>query len=164
MSTYCDLLKNKSIISHLVLDMPVDDQMLLPPPSYLKHCFSGQLHFQVLSPSCQQHFHYPSSQTSQRSNWTKGHWRCLPILFIDKSKEEIAEEMSDNHILSYWNLWSLADRLWVCIQHLFDLGAAAKSYVPSYTTLKCSKHLEELISFPPMWHRYILTTVFPQQN
>jgi len=80
--------------------MLVDDQMLLLPPSYLQHCFSGQLHFQVSSPSCQQHFHYPSSQTSQDSSWTTDHWHCLPTLYKDTSKKEIAEEVSNNQVLS----------------------------------------------------------------
>lgn len=148
--------KIRALLAHLVLDMPVDDQMLLPPPSYLKHCFSGQLHFQVSPPSCQQHSHYPSSQTSQRSSWTKDHWHCLPTLYKDRSKEKNAEEMSNDHVLLSWSLWSLPDSLWVCIQHLFNFRAAANSYIPSYTALKCSKHLEQLISFPPMWHQYIL--------
>lgn len=82
--------KIRALLAHLVLDMPVDDQMQLLSPSYLKHCFSGQPHFQVSSPSCRQRFHYPSSQTSQRSSWTKDHWHCLPTSYKEKRKEKIA--------------------------------------------------------------------------
>lgn len=128
--------------------MPVDDQMLLLHPSYLKHCSSGQLHFQVLLPSCLQRFHYPSSQTSQHSSLTKDHWHYLPTLCKHKTKikKELMKTGAKNtHFLpEVFDVVMIGYKFTFSTSHLFSSVAAAKS------ALNCSKHLEEPISFPVM--------------
>lgn len=85
--------------------------------------------------------------------------RITGIVCLHCTKTEVKKKMLKKWAMTMYfclEVFGLFLIVWVCIQHLFNFRAAANSYIPSYTALKCSKHLEQLISFPPMWHQYIL--------